>query len=111
MKARAATSGTNLMTDPTNQAEWSGFAAPSKPNWEARAHTTLEALAVALEATRLAIEVASDAPTRASYQQLTVSQIVESWHGANLLVHTMFEALHAQARYSIDLIKPMPAQD
>ena len=71
----------------------------------------LDALTIALEATKLAIEAANDAPRRASHAQPTVPQIFESGHAANLLVHEMFENLYAQARYAIGVIKPMVTLD
>jgi hypothetical protein len=96
------------MTDPTTDAAWpSGFTVLSKAERETYPRHTLDALTIALEATKLAIEAANDAPRRASHAQPTVPQIFESWHAANLLVHEVFENLYAQARYVIGVIKPM----
>ena len=80
------------MTDPTTDAVWpSGFTVLSKAERETYPRHTLDALTIALEATKLAIEAANDAPRRASHAQPTVPQIFESWHAANLLVHEVFE--------------------
>ena len=75
------------------------------------ARTALDALTVSLEATKLPIEVANEAPRKASFVAPTPSQILENWHAANLLVHEMFDNLYYEARHTVGLIKPMLTRD
>jgi hypothetical protein len=96
------------MTEPTTEAVWPPtFAVLSSAERETRTRHFIETLMVALEATKLAIE----APRRVGIEQPAIPRIFESWDAANLMVHEVFEHLYAQARYTLGVIKPTPAQD
>ena len=98
------------MTDPTSEAVWlSGFTVLSATEQDTHRVHFLEALSVALEAMKLAIEAAGQAPRRVSYEHPTLPQTFESWAAANLVVNEVFEKLYARTRHAIDIIKP--AQD
>ena len=71
----------------------------------------LEALNIALEAIKLAVEAASMAPWAASREFPTLPQTFERWAAANVVVHEVFEKLYIQARYVIDVIKPVAPKD
>jgi hypothetical protein len=75
------------------------------------ARTALDSLTIALEAAKLAIELADDAPLKANHGNPTPSQIFENWHAATVLVHEVFDNLYYEARSAVGLIKPMLGQD
>ena len=100
------------MTDPIDEAIWrTGFTVLSAGERDSYARHFLEALTVALEATRLAVETANEAPRTASLDYPTIPQIFEQWAAANLLVHTAFGNLHKNARHVIDVIQPVMPND
>jgi hypothetical protein len=100
------------MTDPVDDAIWrTGFTVLSATERDTHVRHFLEALTVALEATKLAVAAANQAPRTASYESPTLPQTFERWAAANLLVHEVFEKLYAQARYVIDVIKPVAPND
>ncbi len=100
------------MTDPVDEAIWrTGFTVLSAAERDTHVIHFLAALDVALEATRLAIEAAHEAPRTASLEFPTLPQTFERWAAANLLVHEVFDTLHARARYVIDVIRPVAPKD
>jgi hypothetical protein len=99
------------MTFPPSEGATVAPALPLLAEASRDARTALDALTVALEATKLAVEVANDAPLKASFDSPTSSQIFENWHAANLLVHEMFDNLYYEARCTVGLIKPMLTLD
>ena len=100
------------MTDPIDEAVWrTGFTVLSAAERDTHVRHFLAALNVALEATRMAVETAMEAPRTASLDYLTIPQTFEQWAAANLLVHAAFGTLYKHARYVIDVIVPVAPND
>ena len=96
------------MTDPTDEAIWrTGFSVLSPGERDTHVRHFLEALTIALEAAKLAVEAADQAPRLTSLEFPTLPQTFERWAAANLLVHATFGHLYTHARYVIDVIKPV----
>lgn len=95
------------MSETIKMAVWpTDFIAVSKADRDHHPCYTLEALLVALQAAKLAIEAAEEVPRKVSFDQPTVIQIFESWAATNLLVHTVFDQLYAQAQQTLSILKP-----
>lgn len=71
--------------------------------------TMLASLGIALEAMKLAIEVADVAPVMTG--EPTPAEIIRTWQATSVLVHEMFQRLYHETRGTIALIQPMLAQD
>jgi hypothetical protein len=71
--------------------------------------TTLASLGIALEAMKLAIEMADVAPVMTG--EPTPAEIVRAWQASSVLVHEVFQRLYHETRDTIALIQPMLAQD
>lgn len=100
------------MADSTDEAIWrTGFTVLSPSERDTYVSHFLEALSIALEATKLAVEAASAAPRAASHECPTLPQTFERWAAANVVVHEVFEKLYKQARYVIDVVKPVAPKD
>jgi hypothetical protein len=100
------------MTDPVDEAIWrTGFTVLSAAERDTDVRHFLGALNVALEATKLAIEAAHEAPRTASLEYPTLPQTFERWAAANLLVREVFETLYTRTRHIIDVIKPVMPND
>jgi hypothetical protein len=73
------------MTDPVDEAIWrTGFTVLSAAERDTHVCHFLSALNLALEATKLAIEAAREAPRTASLEHPTQPQTFERWAAANL---------------------------
>ena len=101
-----------MTDDPTNEAAGlSSVTVLSTSERDTEVRHFLAALNIALEATKLAVEAANGAPRAASFGSPTLPQTFERWAAANVLVHEVFAKLYTQARYMIDVIKPVMPTD
>ena len=97
------------MTPPSvhEPTETLGPATSTQRAYKARisAYESLNALAIALQATKLAIAAANEAPIRSQLEQRTPTEMFETWQATCLLTHQVFENLYQEANYSISAVR------
>jgi len=78
---------------------------------EADVRRAIDNLNIALEAAKLALDMAKEAPERATMAQQTVPQLIESWRASALLLHEVVDNLYYEGRHAISSVSQLVAMD
>jgi hypothetical protein len=78
---------------------------------EADVRRAIDNLNIALEATKLALDMAKDAPERVGLAQQTAPQLIESWRASTLLLHEVVDNLYYEGRHTISSVRQVLALD